>query len=146
MKATGIVRKIDDLGRILIPKEIRKTMKIESGDPLEIFINSGGGITLRKFDPYDMEQWNSALAAAQALMGERVALYNKDGDKMCGSSALPEHYSEISPFAHRAVSIPETGSDAVIGFLAAVSSEDVTEHLASVKKIVSALMNKGVAI
>ena len=44
MKATGIVRRIDDLGRVVIPKEIRRTMRIREGDPLEIFTNSGGEV------------------------------------------------------------------------------------------------------
>ncbi len=48
MKATGIVRRIDDLGRIVIPKEIRRTLRIREGDPLEIFIQNGGEITLKK--------------------------------------------------------------------------------------------------
>ena len=48
MKATGIVRKIDDLGRIVIPKEIRKNLRIREGDPLEIFIEKDGEIILRK--------------------------------------------------------------------------------------------------
>ncbi len=48
MKATGIVRRIDDLGRIVIPKEMRKTLRIREGDPLEIFIQNGGEITLKK--------------------------------------------------------------------------------------------------
>ena len=42
MKATGIVRRIDDLGRVVIPKEIRRTMRIREGDPLEIYTNSDG--------------------------------------------------------------------------------------------------------
>ena len=41
MKATGIVRRIDDLGRVVIPKEIRRTMRIREGDPLEIFVSNG---------------------------------------------------------------------------------------------------------
>ena len=52
MKATGIVRKIDDLGRIVIPKEIRKTMKVKEGMPLEIFTDEQGGIVLRKYLPF----------------------------------------------------------------------------------------------
>lgn len=51
MKATGIVRKIDDLGRVVIPKEIRKSMHIREGDPLEIFIESKGEIILKKYAP-----------------------------------------------------------------------------------------------
>lgn len=51
-KATGIVRKIDDLGRIVIPKEIRKTLKVKEGMPLEIFTDQQGGIVLKKYLPF----------------------------------------------------------------------------------------------
>lgn len=51
MKATGIVRRIDDLGRIVIPKEIRQTYVIADGDPLEIFTDGNGGIVLRPYRP-----------------------------------------------------------------------------------------------
>lgn len=51
MKATGIVRRIDDLGRIVIPKEIRRTMRIKEGDPLEIFTDRGGEVILKKYSP-----------------------------------------------------------------------------------------------
>jgi AbrB family transcriptional regulator (stage V sporulation protein T) len=49
MKATGIVRRIDDLGRVVIPKEIRRTMRIREGDPLEIFTDKEGGVVFRKY-------------------------------------------------------------------------------------------------
>ena len=48
MKATGIVRRIDDLGRVVIPKEIRRTMRIREGDPLEIYTGAGGEVVFRK--------------------------------------------------------------------------------------------------
>lgn len=51
MKATGIVRRIDDLGRVVIPKEIRRTMRIREGDPLEIYTNSGGEVIFKKYSP-----------------------------------------------------------------------------------------------
>ncbi len=51
MKATGIVRRIDDLGRVVIPKEIRRTMRIREGDPLEIFTNAGGEVIFKKYSP-----------------------------------------------------------------------------------------------
>ena len=51
MKATGIVRRIDDLGRIVIPKEIRRTMRIREGDPLEIFTESNGTVIFKKYSP-----------------------------------------------------------------------------------------------
>lgn len=51
MKATGIVRRIDDLGRVVIPKEIRRTLRIREGDPLEIFTDREGEIILKKYSP-----------------------------------------------------------------------------------------------
>ena len=51
MKATGIVRRIDDLGRVVIPKEIRRTMRIREGDPLEIFTDREGEVILKKYSP-----------------------------------------------------------------------------------------------
>ena len=51
MKATGIVRRIDDLGRVVIPKEIRRTMHIREGDPLEIFTDKEGGVIFKKYSP-----------------------------------------------------------------------------------------------
>jgi AbrB family transcriptional regulator, stage V sporulation protein T len=51
LKATGIVRRIDELGRVVIPKEIRKTLRIREGDPLEIFTDREGGVILKKYSP-----------------------------------------------------------------------------------------------
>ncbi|MDD4210868.1 MAG: stage V sporulation T C-terminal domain-containing protein [Clostridia bacterium] len=51
MKATGIIRRVDELGRIVIPKEIRKTLRMKEGSPIEIFMNDTGGIVLKKYSP-----------------------------------------------------------------------------------------------
>ena len=51
MNATGIVRRIDDLGRVVIPKEIRRTMRIREGDPLEIFTDNDGEVVFKKYSP-----------------------------------------------------------------------------------------------
>ena len=51
MKATGIVRRIDDLGRVVIPKEIRRTMRIREGDPLEIYTDNDGEVIFKKYSP-----------------------------------------------------------------------------------------------
>ena len=52
MKATGIVRRIDDLGRVVIPKEIRRTLRIREGDPLEIFTGKDGEVVFKKYSPF----------------------------------------------------------------------------------------------
>ena len=51
MKATGIVRRIDDLGRVVVPKEIRKVLRIREGDPLEIYTGTAGEVILKKYSP-----------------------------------------------------------------------------------------------
>ena len=66
MKATGIVRRIDDLGRVVIPKEIRRTMRIREGDPLEIYTDSDGLVIFRKYSPLG-ELSSFASQYAQAL-------------------------------------------------------------------------------
>lgn len=67
MKATGIVRRIDDLGRVVIPKEIRRTLKIREGDPLEIFTGNGGEVIFKKYSPMgEMVTFAADFAAALA--------------------------------------------------------------------------------
>ncbi|TCS94291.1 stage V sporulation protein T [Hazenella coriacea] len=66
MKATGIVRRIDDLGRVVIPKEIRRTLRIREGDPLEIFVDRDGEVILKKYSPIG-ELGDFAQEFAEAL-------------------------------------------------------------------------------
>ncbi len=66
MKATGIVRRIDDLGRVVIPKEIRRTMRIREGDPLEIFTDREGEVIFKKYSPIG-ELQNFATEYADTL-------------------------------------------------------------------------------
>ncbi|TSB45058.1 stage V sporulation protein T [Alkalicoccobacillus porphyridii] len=68
MKATGIVRRIDDLGRVVIPKEIRRTLRIREGDPLEIFVDRDGEVILKKYSPIS-ELGDFAKEYAEALYG-----------------------------------------------------------------------------
>ena len=67
MKATGIVRRIDDLGRVVIPKEIRRTLRIRESDPLEIFTDREGEIILKKYSPIG-ELGNFAKEYAESLV------------------------------------------------------------------------------
>lgn len=66
MKATGIVRRIDDLGRVVIPKEIRRTLRIREGDPLEIFTGRDGEVILKKYSPIG-ELGEFAMEYAESL-------------------------------------------------------------------------------
>ena len=80
MKATGIVRRIDDLGRVVVPKEIRKTLHIREGDPLEIFTDREGEIILKKYSPIGelgafARQYAEALAHST---GHIVSITDRD--------------------------------------------------------------------
>ena len=75
MKATGIVRRMDDLGRIVIPKEIRRTLKIRESDPIEIFTDREGQIVLRKYSPIgEMSTFAKQYAESLAKASGHVAL------------------------------------------------------------------------
>lgn len=80
MKATGIVRRIDDLGRVVIPKEIRRTLRIREGDPLEIFTDREGEIILKKYSPIG-ELGTFAKEYAESLaqtVGHITCIVDKD--------------------------------------------------------------------
>ena len=80
MKATGIVRRIDDLGRIVIPKEIRRTMRIREGDPMEIFTSREGEILLKKYSPVgELSEFAITLAESMAqTIGALVCVTDRD--------------------------------------------------------------------
>lgn len=80
MKATGIVRRIDDLGRVVVPKEIRRTLRIREGDPLEIFTDREGEIILKKYSPIgELGQFAGQYAEALAqTAGCLVCITDKD--------------------------------------------------------------------
>ena len=80
MKATGIVRRIDDLGRVVVPKEIRRTLRIREGDPLEIFTDREGEIILKKYSPIgELGQFAKQYADALAQStGHIIAITDKD--------------------------------------------------------------------
>lgn len=75
MKATGIVRRIDDLGRIVIPKEIRRTLRIRESDPLEIFTDREGEIILKKYSPIgEMSTFAKQYAESLSQVSGHIAL------------------------------------------------------------------------
>lgn len=79
-KATGIVRRIDDLGRVVIPKELRRTLKIRNGDPLEIYVDRAGQIMLKKYSPIN-ELGQFAQEYAESLneaLGHAAIITDKD--------------------------------------------------------------------
>lgn len=88
MKATGIVRRVDDLGRIVIPKEIRRTLRIREGDPLEIYTEKDGGVIFRKYSPMgDLQEFASQMCEAiGSATGHIAAISDRDSIiALCGA-------------------------------------------------------------
>lgn len=105
MKATGIVRRIDDLGRVVIPKEIRRTQMIRVGDPLEIFVSSTGEVIFKKYSPVgelagEAEHLVEALyknAGVSALVTDRDKVVAAAGSlrPAAGQALAPEYSSRM---------------------------------------------------
>ena len=100
MKATGVVRRIDDLGRIVIPKEIRKTLRIKEGSPLEIFTEKQGDIILRKYSPIgEISAFSSEYVESLAKITELIAIITDKDVIIAVSGTAKKDYLEqkISP-------------------------------------------------
>lgn len=99
MKATGIVRRIDDLGRVVIPKEIRRTMRIREGDPLEIFTDRDGEVIFKKYSPIgEMSSFASGYAETLSkTIGFPVCISDKD-------SVIAVHGASKKEFIEKRVS------------------------------------------
>ena len=90
MKATGIVRRVDDLGRIVIPKEIRRTLLIREGDPQEIYTEKDGGVIFRKYSPMgDLQDFAAQMCDAIGTSTGRIAAV-ADRDAIIALSGAPK--------------------------------------------------------
>ncbi len=90
MKATGIVRRIDDLGRVVIPKEIRRTMRIREGDPLEIFTERNGEVIFKKYSPIGELGEFAADYAETLAKTSGIAVVITDKDNVIAVSGAPK--------------------------------------------------------
>ncbi len=115
MKATGIVRRIDDLGRVVIPKEIRRTMRIREGDPLEIYTDHDGEVIFKKYSPIG-ELHSFASSYAETLnknCGLKVVIC--DRDTVIASAGLPKKEYLESKISAEADELIETRSEYIWG-------------------------------
>lgn len=96
MKATGIVRRIDDLGRVVIPKEIRRTMRIREGDPLEIYTDRDGEVIFKKYSPMgELLGFADELAdAVSRTSGLSCVICDRDVVIAVGGNAKKEVYEK----------------------------------------------------
>ena len=106
MKATGIVRRIDDLGRVVIPKEIRRNLRIREGEPLEIFVDREGAIILKKYSPLG-ELGGIAREYAAAIsetLNKTVLIFDRDSVvAMAGAAEKDFLGKKIGRFVERAM-------------------------------------------
>ncbi len=95
MKATGIGRRIDDLGRVVIPKEIRRTMRIREGDPLEIYTNSEGEVIFKKYSAISEMSANASYVAdiMHKITSCAVLIFDKD-HVVASAGAARKEFSE----------------------------------------------------
>ena len=133
MKATGIVRRIDDLGRVVIPKEIRRTMRIREGDPLEIFTDREGEIILKKYSPIG-ELGNFAKEIAETLSqtsGHITCIVDKDQIIAVSGASKKEFLDKnISPALERTINqrnnVSATRNDAA--FVSILDEDDPSTY------------------
>ena len=105
MKATGIVRRIDDLGRVVIPKEIRRTMRIREGEPLEIYTSSDGEVIFKKYSPIN-ELSEGAVQAAEVIskLGNAPAVIFDNDHVVAVSATLEEILQQRKSYEYTNVS------------------------------------------
>ncbi len=104
MKATGIVRRIDDLGRVVIPKEIRRTLRIKEGTPLEIFTDKEGEVILKKYSPIGelsvfAKEYAEALAQTTGMIAcitdhDQVVAASGQGSRESDGKESAENWTE----------------------------------------------------
>ena len=91
MKATGIVRRVDDLGRVVIPKDIRSTCGIREGDPFEIFIETSDGMPMVCFRKYETSHLRDIASMADRIDEEMV-----ESGYMANRAEVRKHFAEIA--------------------------------------------------
>lgn len=127
MKATGIVRRIDDLGRIVIPEEIRRTLHIREGDPLELFLDNDG-LYLQKYFTLGAlkdEYFRIATTMAEKSNLHPIAIYDT-AMKLCGGQRFPifvpdfweENNEQMFIFYNSYGIYKISNSDGVVGYIA----------------------------
>lgn len=91
MKSTGMVRRIDDKGRIVIPKELRRTMKIHVGDPLEYYVDkSTDSIIIKRYMPIGEKDWHKAKMVLVHILDEPFAIYDLYEKQVQNSGTFPK--------------------------------------------------------
>lgn len=107
MKATGIVRRIDDLGRVVIPKEIRRVLRIREGDPLEIFTDRDGEVIFKKYSPIGELGAFAAQYAETLNKTCELSVVICDRDTVIASAGVPKREFTDKRLSHHMEKIME---------------------------------------
>ena len=136
MKATGIVRRIDDLGRVVIPKEIRRSVKIREGDPLEIYLTDKGEILLKKYVSDILTERATEVVKTLAKFHIYTTIYDTSGDKIAGYGN--SSVENIDAFATSSFVFPiKDASYEIIGYLATRDADPNAEQRTRIETIIS---------
>ena len=99
MKATGIVRRIDDLGRVVIPKEIRRTLRIREGDPLEIYTATDGEVIFKKYSPVgELAEFASQYADVLAKISSMPTIITDRDHVIAAAGLFGSYLYMLTPF------------------------------------------------
>ena len=131
MKATGIIRRVDDLGRVVIPKEIRRTLKIREGDPLEIFLDDNDCVCFKKYSALgSLSEETLRVAQTMALraFNHQIAIYDRDnkisGPKSYSSYTDESWESNRTPFKYKGLGVCPIISDGELyGYICCLESD-----------------------
>lgn len=138
MRATGIVRRIDDLGRVVIPREIRKTLKIKEGDPLEIFTTKEGGVVFKKYHYADDHDWAKAKAIVKALHPDlQFGFYDSWGEKQTATSRNFPQSIEFENYDNREIKNNECDTIGYIEVQGDILDEDLKKIIKVLKEFFS---------
>ena len=115
MKATGIIRRMDDLGRVVIPKEIRRTLRLREGDPLELYVDNQGGIVFRKYNAMGDYDVNLIEEVCQeGLDYTAFGIYDRDGEQVIDLGPVPNSVNPEELVTSSAICTPLTATPSVL--------------------------------
>jgi AbrB family looped-hinge helix DNA binding protein len=135
MKATGIIRRVDELGRVVIPKEIRRNMGIEAGHALEIFTTHDGCVCFKKYIPYGEQDWEQVFKAVSPIVKGNFAILNAYHEIEHKSSRYKDEH-----FAYEIEIIDDVGE--VVGYIA-TNDESLVGSMQLAAQVAKAILSEG---
>ncbi|HBL83626.1 MAG: stage V sporulation protein T [Clostridiales bacterium GWF2_38_85] len=146
MKATGIVRRIDDLGRVVIPKEIRRTLRIREGDPLEIYTEKGGEVVFKKYSPVG-ELGKFATEFAESIYKVNgIPTLVCDKDSVISAVGVSRKDFVEKPLSSRIITMIENKESFVYGNDNSMSGLEAVDNTGKFVSCISPILSEGSAI